>query len=72
LFLFSDNVKEVIDTECDRCNEKQKANSDKILIFLYKNKPDKFKEIQEKYDPNKLHYNRHKDVFEGNGTTFFP
>jgi len=72
LFLLSDNVKGAIEAECDGCNEIQKKNSDRLLIFLYKNKPDKFKEFQEKYDPDKLHYNRHKDVFEGNGTTFFP
>ena len=71
LFLFSDNVKSAVETECEDCNEKQKANAEKMVIFLCKNKPDKFKEFREKFDPDNLHYNRHKDVFEGNATKLF-
>ena len=63
LFLFSAHIKDAVKTDCSKCSAAQKAGADKTLIFLYKNKPDKFKELQDKYDPDHKYSSRHPEIF---------
>lgn len=43
---------DAIQTDCSKCSEKQKEGSEKIVHFLIDNKPEYWKPLQEKYDPN--------------------
>ncbi|KAK9500492.1 hypothetical protein O3M35_001747 [Rhynocoris fuscipes] len=42
---------DALETGCEKCTDKQKDGTRKILKFVTKNKPDDFKAIATKYDP---------------------
>ena len=58
--LFSAHIQDALETDCEKCSEPQKKGSEKVIAFLYKNKPEQFKELQEKYDPDNKYYKRHE------------
>jgi hypothetical protein len=60
LFLFPVHIKDALESDCSKCSEAQKSGAKKVLSFLYKNKPDKFKELQKKYDPDNTHYHKYE------------
>lgn len=60
---------DAVETDCSKCSKAQKNGADKILVFLHKNKPDKFKKLQDKYDPDNSYYNKHVNLFEGNASS---
>nr|AKW47212.1 chemosensory protein 9 [Chrysoperla nipponensis] len=43
---------DAIQTCCSKCSKKQKEAVKKVFMFLEKNKPDKLKELREKFDPS--------------------
>lgn len=43
---------DALETDCSKCSPKQKEGSEKIVRYIINNKPDYWKELQEKYDPN--------------------
>jgi len=69
LFLFSAHIKDAVETDCSKCSDTQKAAADKVLIYLYKKKPDKFKELQDKYDHDKNYYKKHEKLFKGSASS---
>ncbi|XP_019891877.2 ejaculatory bulb-specific protein 3 [Musca domestica] len=48
-------------TECRKCNDKQRANADKVIRFIIDKKPEEWKALQAKYDPQRVYYNKYKD-----------
>ncbi|XP_043271508.1 ejaculatory bulb-specific protein 3-like [Venturia canescens] len=44
---------DAIETECSKCNERQKSGTEKIIRFLVNNKPETWNELADKYDPEK-------------------
>ncbi|XP_061396794.1 ejaculatory bulb-specific protein 3-like [Musca vetustissima] len=58
---------DALQTECSKCNEKQKANADKVIRYIIENKPEEWKSLQEKYDPEHVYYNKYKDEAEKRG-----
>ena len=64
----SAHVQDALETDCSKCSAVQKAGADKVLIFLYKNKPDKFKDVQAKFDPDDSYYKGHEDLFKGDAS----
>ncbi|XP_054257720.1 ejaculatory bulb-specific protein 3-like [Macrosteles quadrilineatus] len=58
------NLPESLENNCAKCSEKQRANSERVLKYIYKNKPDMFKELESKYDPNNK-YRKLKESIEG-------
>ena len=69
LFLFSAHVKDALVTDCSKCSAAQRAGAEKVLVFLHKKKPDKFKELQDKYDPDGKYYKKHEDMFKGDASS---
>jgi len=69
LFVFSAHVKDALESDCSKCSKAQKAGAEKVLVFLYRKKPDKFKEIQDIYDPDGKHYKKHEDLFKGDSSS---
>ncbi|XP_075167377.1 ejaculatory bulb-specific protein 3-like [Haematobia irritans] len=58
---------DALQTECSKCTEKQKANADKVVRYIIDNKPEEWKALQDKYDPEKIYYNKYKDEAEKRG-----
>jgi hypothetical protein len=65
-FLFSAHVKDALQTECSKCSEKQKEAAQKVIRYLYTKKPEQWKLLQEKYDPDNTYVTKYKDYLEGN------
>ncbi|KAK9877690.1 hypothetical protein WA026_019369 [Henosepilachna vigintioctopunctata] len=55
---------DAIATSCAKCTDKQKENSKRIIIFLMKNKPDKWKLLEAKFDPKMSYRQNHKKELE--------
>ncbi|XP_045479403.1 ejaculatory bulb-specific protein 3-like isoform X1 [Harmonia axyridis] len=49
------NLPDALKTECSKCTEKQKENAKKTLNFLFDEKPDLYKELEAKYDPEQIY-----------------
>ncbi|KAK6643132.1 hypothetical protein RUM43_004637 [Polyplax serrata] len=47
--------------DCAGCSEKQKAGAETVIHFLSKNKPDLWKSLEEKYDPEGIYRKKHAD-----------
>jgi hypothetical protein len=60
LFLFSAHIREALENDCEKCSDTQKAGAEKVIVYLYKNKPEKFKELRDKYDPDNKYYNKNE------------
>ena len=58
---------DALQTECNKCSEKQKENSDKVIRFIIEKKPEEWKELQQKYDPDNIYYNKYKDEANARG-----
>ncbi|XP_030388277.1 ejaculatory bulb-specific protein 3 [Scaptodrosophila lebanonensis] len=51
---------DALKTECSKCSEKQKTNTDKIIRFIIDNKPEEWKQLQAKYDPDEIYIKRYR------------
>lgn len=51
-------------TDCSKCSEKQKEGAEKVIKFMYKNKPDDWKQLQEKYDPDNTYYKKYEKTLK--------
>ena len=51
---------DALTTECSKCSDKQKQNSDKVIRFIINNKPEEWKQLQSKYDPEGIYLARYK------------
>ncbi|XP_061396799.1 ejaculatory bulb-specific protein 3-like [Musca vetustissima] len=54
-------IPDALKTECSKCSEKQKKIIDKVIHFLIEKKPEHWKELQAKYDPDNIYYNKYKN-----------
>ncbi|XP_062552546.1 ejaculatory bulb-specific protein 3-like [Armigeres subalbatus] len=43
---------EALENDCAKCSEKQQADSTKTIKYLTENKPEEWKALKAKYDPN--------------------
>jgi hypothetical protein len=60
-FLFSAHIADALQTDCSKCSDKQKEGAEKVIKHLYNKKPDKYKELEEKYDPDRTYYKKYED-----------
>ncbi|XP_061396797.1 ejaculatory bulb-specific protein 3-like [Musca vetustissima] len=61
------SLPDALKTECSKCSEKQRQNSDKVLRYIIDNKPEEWKVLQAKYDPEQTYYNKYKIEAEKRG-----
>jgi len=54
-------------TECSKCSEKQKQGTERVIRFLYEKKPDQWKQLQQKYDPDNHYVTKFKNEAEARG-----
>jgi hypothetical protein len=61
VLVFPAHIEEALHNDCAKCNEKQRQGAQKVIKFLYKNKPDQWKLLQEKYDPENIYVKKYED-----------
>ncbi|XP_005182270.1 ejaculatory bulb-specific protein 3 [Musca domestica] len=54
-------IPDALQTECSKCSDKQKKSIRKVANFLIDNKPEHWKELQGKYDPNNVYYTKYRN-----------
>ncbi|XP_068148121.1 LOW QUALITY PROTEIN: ejaculatory bulb-specific protein 3 [Drosophila tropicalis] len=54
------SLPDALKTECSKCSDKQKENTDKVIRFILDNKPEQWKQLQDKYDPEDLYIKRYR------------
>ncbi|XP_049832419.1 ejaculatory bulb-specific protein 3-like [Schistocerca gregaria] len=54
-------IPDALTNECAKCSEKQKAGTEKVTKFLLEKKPDLWKQLEAKYDPNGEYRKRYDD-----------
>ncbi|XP_075167376.1 ejaculatory bulb-specific protein 3-like [Haematobia irritans] len=58
---------DALKTECSKCNEKQKESAEKVIRFIIENKPEEWKNLQAKFDPDQVYYKKYKEEAEKRG-----
>ncbi|XP_063905819.1 ejaculatory bulb-specific protein 3-like [Zophobas morio] len=51
---------DAIQTNCAKCSDKQKESVKKIIKFLVEKKPDMWKDLTGKYDPEGIYFEKYK------------
>uniref|UniRef100_A0A1B0BW36 Uncharacterized protein n=1 Tax=Glossina palpalis gambiensis TaxID=67801 RepID=A0A1B0BW36_9MUSC len=54
------SLPDALQTECSKCSEKQKKTSEKVIKHLMDHKPEEWKVLQAKYDPDGIYYSKYK------------
>nr|APC94217.1 chemosensory protein 4 [Pyrrhalta maculicollis] len=62
-----DHIGDALETDCEKCSEKQRNGSVQVIKYLVKNKRPMFDELSEKYDPKGNYRNRHKEELAKEG-----
>ncbi|XP_047031337.1 allergen Tha p 1-like [Helicoverpa zea] len=59
-----ETLPDALENECSKCTDKQKSGSDKVIRHLVNKRPEMWKELSAKYDPNNIYQDRYKDKIE--------
>ncbi|KAH8308656.1 ejaculatory bulb-specific protein 3 [Drosophila kikkawai] len=54
------SLPDALKTECSKCSEKQRQNTDKVIRFIIDNKPEEWKQLQAKFDPEEIYIKRYR------------
>ncbi|EDV36290.1 uncharacterized protein Dana_GF12892 [Drosophila ananassae] len=54
------SLPDALKTECSKCSEKQRENTDKVIRFIIDNKPEEWKQLQAKFDPEDIYVKRYR------------
>jgi len=57
---FAARLSDALQTDCTKCSEKQKESADKVIKFVYKNRPDDWELLQQKYDPDNTYFKKYE------------
>lgn len=58
VLLFLGIVPDAIQTECSKCSERQKVQAGKVLAHLLQHKPEYWKLLLQRFDPNNVYLRR--------------
>ncbi|XP_067629049.1 ejaculatory bulb-specific protein 3 [Eurosta solidaginis] len=61
------SLPDALKTECSKCSEKQKQNTDKVIRYIIDNKPAEWEQLQKKYDPDSIYVTKYKKEAEKQG-----
>ncbi|CAH0713319.1 unnamed protein product, partial [Brenthis ino] len=56
-----ETLPDALENDCKKCTEKQKSGSDKVIRHLVNKRPEMWKELAVKYDPNNIYQQKYKD-----------
>lgn len=59
VIIFLGIVPDAIQTECAKCNERQRKQAGKVLAHLLQYKPEYWKMLVEKFDPNNVYLRKY-------------
>nr|QIS77189.1 CSP2 [Episyrphus balteatus] len=52
---------DALKTGCAKCSEKQRAGTERVLKFIIENKPEQWKALQAKYDPDGVYFKKYEN-----------
>ncbi|KAL3288640.1 hypothetical protein HHI36_003073 [Cryptolaemus montrouzieri] len=58
------NLPDALKTECSKCTDIQKEKAKKTLDFILDKKPDMYKELEAKYDPDHIYSDKIKKAIK--------
>nr|CAD7450463.1 unnamed protein product [Timema bartmani] len=58
------NIPDALTNECSKCSDKQREGTKKVIRHLYHNKQDIWKQLQAKYDPEKVYLTKYGPKLE--------
>ncbi|XP_016928731.1 ejaculatory bulb-specific protein 3 [Drosophila suzukii] len=61
------SLPDALKTECSKCSEKQRQNTDKVIRYIIDNKPEEWKQLQAKFDPEDIYIKRYRATAEASG-----
>lgn len=56
-------------TNCEKCTEKQRDGTDRVLRFIVKNKPEEWEQLKAKYDPENIYITKYRESASARGIT---
>ncbi|XP_072747986.1 allergen Tha p 1-like [Anoplolepis gracilipes] len=59
-----ENLPDALQNDCSKCSEKQKNGTEKVIRHLVNKKPEIWKELKKKYDPNNEYSKKYEDELE--------
>lgn len=60
---------DALQTDCNKCSDKQKEGADKMIQYLIDNKPEYWTPLQDKYDPNGNYRKSYLETKNGGGAS---
>jgi Insect pheromone-binding family, A10/OS-D. len=60
------HISEALQNDCSKCSERQKKGAQKVIKFLFNKKPEEWKQLQEKYDPDDTYYKKYEKTLKEN------
>ncbi|XP_050306069.1 ejaculatory bulb-specific protein 3-like [Anthonomus grandis grandis] len=60
---------EALETDCKKCSEAQKTGIGKVVKYLIRNRRPWWDELEAKYDPNQVYWDKYKADWEAEGIT---
>ncbi|CAO1429751.1 unnamed protein product [Diamesa hyperborea] len=58
---------DALKTDCSNCSEKQKEGTERVIKYLIKNRKSQWDDLQKKYDPENVYYNKYKEEAKAKG-----
>ncbi|XP_055548197.1 ejaculatory bulb-specific protein 3-like [Wyeomyia smithii] len=60
---------EALQTNCEKCTESQHAGALKVINYLIQNRPEQWKNLQAKYDPENIYLEKYREEAAQSGIT---
>ncbi|CAL7933583.1 unnamed protein product [Xylocopa violacea] len=61
------SLPDALENDCNKCSEKQKEGSEKVIRFLINKRPQIWEKLSKKYDPNNEYKAKFEDVATKHG-----
>ncbi|KAK9504862.1 hypothetical protein O3M35_009040 [Rhynocoris fuscipes] len=65
-----DVLPDALQTACEKCSEKQKKGTDRVLLHMLEKKPQDYLVLEKIYDPERVYRNKYKGEVEKKGLKF--
>ncbi|CAG2060393.1 unnamed protein product [Timema podura] len=59
--LLKESIPDALTNKCSKCSDKQKEGTKEVIHFLYQKKPEEWKLLQGKFDPENTYYENYKE-----------
>ncbi|XP_058452935.1 ejaculatory bulb-specific protein 3-like [Malaya genurostris] len=60
---------EALQTDCVKCSESQRAGAIRVVNYLIENRPEQWKNLQAKYDPDNIYVEKYRSEVGTSATT---